>query len=200
MGVGRTDARVHALNYYCNFKTSSKIPGDKFAHALISNLPDDIVVKYSREVESDFHSRYSATGKSYIYVINNQPYPSAIYRNLQYHVRQKLDLDKMKIASNYFVGTHDFTSFMASGSSIKTTIRTVYSLNLHEEDGMITIDIHGSGFLYNMVRIIAGTLIDVGLGRVKPEAIINIIKAKDRIKASKTAGPHGLYLADVDYD
>ena len=138
--------------------------------------------------------------KTYRYVINNSFEGSAIYRNLETHIPQKLDIDKMKQAIKYFEGEHDFKAFKASGTSSKSSVRTIYETNLYQENDRIFIELTGNGFLYNMVRIIAGTLVDVGLGKIKPEEIPQIIKEEKRENAGKTLPPNGLYLLKVMYE
>ena len=160
---GRTDAGVHALGQVANFKTNSNIPIEKFAVAINSKLKKSIVVKKAEEVEERFHSRYNCKGKKYRYIINNSQQGTAIYRDLEYHMPIKLDVRNMKKAIKHFEGEHDFTGFRASGTSSKSSIREIYKAEVLEEDEKIIIELTGNGFLYNMVRIISGTLVDVGL-------------------------------------
>lgn len=197
---GRTDAGVHALGQVANFKTNSQIPIEKFAIAINSRLKRSIVIKKAEEVDERFHSRLNCKKKTYRYVINNSFEGSAIYRNLETHIPQKLDIDKMKQAIKYFEGEHDFKAFKASGTSSKSSVRTIYETNLYQENDRIFIELTGNGFLYNMVRIIAGTLVDVGLGKIKPEEIPQIIKEEKRENAGKTLPPNGLYLLKVMYE
>lgn len=249
-GSSRTDTGVHALGFVCNFFTDSAIPADKFSFALNTILPEDIVVKRSEEVSSEFHSRFSAKGKKYTYLIYNSTFPSALLRHRAYHVYYPLDIDAMKEAAAYFTGTHDFYAFSASGGSVKTTVRTITEAtvtavsccgDISKQSGIVPNEIHGSnpkqssdvingangsisdqsnpilrgisssggsliefsvkgdGFLYNMVRIITGTLVEVGFGKLKPEDIPGIINSLDRRKAGRTAPAHGLYLSEVYY-
>jgi len=200
IGASRTDQGVHALGQTANFHTESRIPAEKFAYALNALLPDDIAIKKSEEVPIGFHSRYSATGKKYLYKIYNSRYPSALLRNRAYHVYCPLDLALMQKAAGFFTGTHDFSAFMATGSNAKTTVRSIDVLSLEKSGDIITIEIKGNGFLYNMVRIIAGTLVEVGFGKIRPDDIPGIIEEGDRRKAGRTAPPHGLYLAEVYYN
>ena len=200
IGSGRTDAGVHALGQVANFKTNSTIPIEKFAIAINSRLKKSIVIKKAEEVPERFHSRYNCKKKTYRYVINNSETGSAIYRNLEYNIKQPLNLEKMQDASRYFVGEHDFSAFKASGTSSKSSVRTIYSAKVTKEGERIFIELTGNGFLYNMVRIIAGTLVEVGLGKIKPEEITEIIDSKDRQKAGKTLPPYGLYLVEVNYN
>lgn len=184
-----------------NFKTNSNIPIEKFAIALNSNLKKSILIKKAEEVDERFHSRLNCKRKTYRYVIDNSKYGSAIYRNLETHIPIPLDVKKMKKAVKYFEGEHDFKAFKASGTSSKSSVRTIYKAEVIEkENNKIWIELTGNGFLYNMVRIIAGTLVDVGLGKIKADDIPEIIASKDRTKAGKTLPPHGLMLLNVVYD
>ena len=277
-GSSRTDAGVHAYGQVANFHTASGIPADKFAFALNTMLPDDISVVGSEEAEPGFHARFSAKGKRYRYLFWNSLFSSAIMRNRAWHVYYPLDVEAMRRASGNFLGTHDFLAFSASGSSVKTTVRTVcgisvsgdspeqscrpeqschserseesYNLQkilryaqddkryaqddknmssegkrtvpiaakresrppvpqLEQENrppvppleyaGTVSLDVEGDGFLYNMVRIIAGTLVEVGYGRIAPEDIPAILESRDRRRAGLTAPPQGLYLMEVFY-
>jgi tRNA pseudouridine38-40 synthase len=198
-GASRTDTGVHALGQVANFFTRSAIPAEKFAFALNTMLPVDITIRDSEEVPPDFHSRFSATGKRYIYKIYNHPFPSALLRHRAYHVYLPLNLEHMQKGAACLVGTHDFSAFMATGSRVKTTVRTIRKLSVAKNGDMITLDVEGDGFLYNMVRIIAGTLVEIGMGRIRAEDVPDIISGKDRRKAGRTAPPHGLYLAEVFY-
>lgn len=209
-GASRTDGGVHALGQVANFLTNSKIPADKFSFALNTLLPDDIVIKKSEEVDMDFHSRFSSRGKKYKYLIYNSRKPSALLRNRAALVHLPLDVEAMKKSLTYFLGTHDFSAFRASGSDIKTSVRTITGISLNEISSMIAgdgengsklleLEISGDGFLYNMVRIIAGTLIYVGSGKLKSDDIPSIIESRDRSRAGKTAPAHGLYLVEVYY-
>lgn len=183
-----------------NFKTNSNIPIEKFAIAINSNLKKSILIKSAEEVEEKFHSRLSCKRKTYRYIINNSVVGTAIYRNLETHIPNKLDREKMKQAITYFEGEHDFKAFKASGTSSKSSVRTIYKAEVIEkENERIWIELTGNGFLYNMVRIIAGTIVEVGQGKIEPEEISNIIKGKDRSKAGKTLPPQGLYLVKVEY-
>ena len=196
---GRTDAGVHSLGQTANFKTNSNIPTDKFAIAINSKLKKSIVIKTAEEVDERFHSRYSVKSKRYRYTINNSETGSAIYRDMEYHFPIKLDVDKMKKAAKYFEGEHDFKAFKASGTSSKSSVRTIFKADVFKEKDRIYIELTGNGFLYNMVRIISGTLLDVGIGKINPEEISKIIEEKDRKKAGKTLPAHGLCLMEVNY-
>lgn len=184
-----------------NFKTNSNIPIEKFAIAINSGLKKSILIQSAEEVDERFHSRLSCKKKTYRYIINNSKVGTAIYRNLETHIPMKLDIEKMKQAIRYFEGEHDFKAFKASGTSSKSSVRTIYKAEIIEQENQkIWIELTGNGFLYNMVRIIAGTLVEVGLGNMKPEEIPAIIKGKDRTKAGKTLPPQGLYLVKVEYN
>ena len=201
MASGRTDAGVHAMGQVANFKTKSNMPIEKFPIALNANLKKSIVIKSAEEVEERFHSRLNCKRKTYRYVINNSKYGTAIYRNLETHIPIKLDIQKMQQAIKYFEGEHDFKAFKASGTSSKSSVRTIYKAEvLDAGNERIYIELTGNGFLYNMVRIISGTLVDVGLGKIEPEEIENIILSKDRQHAGKTLPPQGLYLLTVEYE
>lgn len=197
---GRTDAGVHALGQVANFKTESKIPIEKMAIAINSQIKNSIRIIRAEEVDEKFHSRYNCKQKTYRYIINNSIHGSAVYRNLEYHMPVKLNVENMKKAIQYFEGEHDFKAFKSSGTSSKSSIRTIYKAELKQEGDRIIIELTGNGFLYNMVRIISGTIVDVGLGKIKPEQIPDIILAQDRTKAGKTLPPQGLYLVKVKYD
>lgn len=196
---GRTDAGVHAIAQVANFKTNSTLPIEKFAVAINSKLKKSIRIQKAEEVEERFHSRYNCKQKTYRYIINNGKQGSAIYRNLEYYVPVKLNVEEMKKAIKYFEGEHDFKGFKASGTSSKSSVRTIYKTNIIEDGERIKIELTGNGFLYNMVRIIAGTLVDVGLEKIRPEEINSIIESKDRTKAGKTLPPYALYLVKVEY-
>lgn len=200
IGSGRTDAGVHALGQVANFKTNSQISIEKLPLAINSQLKNSIVIKEAEEVDERFHSRYNAKRKTYRYIINNSKCGTAIYRNLEYSYPFKLDAEKMKQASKYFEGEHDFKAFKSSGTSSKNSVRTIYKAIVKQEGEKIIIELTGNGFLYNMVRIISGTLLDVGLGKIQPEEIPEMIESKDRQRTGKTLPAHGLYLVEVKYD
>ena len=200
IGSGRTDAGVHAFGQVANFKTNSEIPIEKIPIAINSQLKKSIVVKEAEEVDERFHSRYNAKKKTYRYVINNSKNGTAIYRNLEYCFPIKLDINKMKKAAKYFEGEHDFSGFKASGTSNKNSVRTIYCAEVFSEGEKIIIQLTGNGFLYNMVRIIAGTLLEVGAGKISVNDIPKIIESKDRKQAGKTLPAYGLYLVKVEYE
>ena len=197
---GRTDAGVHAWGQVANFKTESNLPIEKFPIAINTHLKRSIRIINAEEVDERFHSRLSCKRKTYRYIINNSEFASAIYRDLETHIPQKLNIEKMKKAIKYFEGEHDFKAFKASGTSSKSSVRTIYKAEVYEmPNNRIYIELTGNGFLYNMVRIIAGTLVDVGLEKINPEDISNIIKQGKRELAGKTLPPNGLYLLNVEY-
>ena len=197
-GSGRTDAGVHALGQVANFKINSQIPVDRIPNALNAKLPKDISIVKAEEVDEDFHSRYSAKKKTYRYQIYNSQYRSPIYADISYPVKYDLDIDKKKKEAKSLIGTYDFKGFMSSGSSVTDTVRTIYNIEVSKSEDLIIIEIEGNGFLYNMVRIIAGTLVDIGRGRIT-ENMSTIIKSKSRSMAGHTAPAHGLFLKKVDY-
>lgn len=199
IGSGRTDAGVHAFGQIANFKTNSNIPIEKMSLAINSKLKKSIVVKEAVEVDERFHSRYNAKKKTYMYVINNSKCGTAIYRNLSYCFPIELNVDEMKKAAKYFEGEHDFSGFKASGTSNKNSVRTIYNAEVTKKEDNIIIKLTGNGFLYNMVRIISGTLLEVGIGKIKAEDIPEIINSKDRKKAGKTLPANGLFLVNVEY-
>ena len=198
IGSGRTDAGVHALGQVANFKTNSSIPAARIPDALNAKLPKDISIIDCQEVSEDFHSRYSATGKIYRYLIYNKPYRSPLYKDTSYHVRYDLDIQKMRSEAQSLLGTHDFKGFMSSGSSVKDTVREIYDIRLSKQEDLIVLEVEGNGFLYNMVRIIVGTLVDIGRGRIN-KCLKEIVESKSRSECGHTAPAHGLFLKKVDY-
>lgn len=198
-GCGRTDAGVHAYRYICNFKTNSSIPAGRFPYALNTALPEDIVCIKGEEAEPDFHSNGAAKKKHYVYKILNSEFPDPFLNRRVWHYKAPLDETAMKKAAEYFVGTHDFIGFASAGFTVKTTVRTIYSLDVDKTGDLITISVTGNGFLYNMVRIITGTLVFAGIGKYHPEEMEGIIKSGDRTRAGITAPPDGLYLWGVEY-
>lgn len=199
-GSSRTDSGVHAKGYVCNFKTSSTIPSEKFARALNSKLPDDIIIIKSEEVDLEFHSRYDSKGKTYSYTVLNRLQAGAMYRNYMYHVSKKINIELMREAGKYLIGTHDFAAFKNSGSNVSSTVRTIMNIEIIRRKHTIKFFITGDGFLYNMVRIIVGTLIEVGIGKIEPTYIKDILVSKDRHLAGKTAPARGLCLEKVYYE
>jgi tRNA pseudouridine38-40 synthase len=199
IGSSRTDAGVHARGMICNFSTISSIPAERFREAVNIHLPDDIAIIKSEEVEENFHARYSSKGKTYSYTIINRYENVAIGKNFCCQVREQLDIDSMKKSCKYFVGRHDFQAFQSKGSSVKTTIRTIKELYVENEEDKIKIHVTADGFLYNMVRIIVGTLIQVGKGKIKADDVGNIIESLDRMKAGPCIKANGLVLEKVYY-
>lgn len=199
-GAGRTDAGVHAKGQVVNFRSQWNIPIEKVSLALNSILPKDIAVKTAEDVGEEFHARFDARGKSYRYRIYNNRIPSVFDTKYSWFIPYFVDLDKMIEGSKTLFGEHDFTSFRASGSVVKDSIRTIYNLDLKQKGPIIELTISGNGFLYNMVRIIAGTLVEVGRGKLTTGDVKRILEAKDRKEAGPTAPPHGLFLMDVFYD
>ena len=196
---GRTDAGVHAYAQVANFKTNSNLPIEKFPLAINSKLKKSIIIKNAEEVDERFHSRLTCKRKTYRYIINNSYTGTAIYRNLECHIPTKLNVEEMQKAVAYFEGEHDFKAFKASGTSSKSSVRTIYNAVVYQKDEKIYIELTGNGFLYNMVRIISGTLVEVGLGKIKSGDIPKIIKEGKRENAGKTLPSHGLYLLSVEY-
>lgn len=200
IGSGRTDAGVHAYGQVANFHTNSQIEISKIPYAINAKLKKSIVIKKAEEVPEEFHSRYNVKEKTYQYRINNDEFPSALDRYREFHVPYQLNIDSMEKALAYFKGEHDFKAFMSSGGNKKkTTVRKLTKCKLLKKDGRIIIELTGNGFLYNMVRIICGTVVDVGLGKINILDIPSIIESKDRKLAGKTLPPHGLYLKEVKY-
>ena len=198
-GASRTDAGVHALGQVAHFDTLSRIPAEKFAFALNTHLPHDIRVVGSRAGAPAFHARFGATGKRYRYQIHNHRHAPALERNFRWHVPLTLDLDRMRSEARTMLGTHDFAAFAASGSCAKDTVRTVTALSIEQADELVTLFVEGNGFLYNMVRILAGTLADVGCGRIPEGAIARALESKDRLALGQTAPAQGLTLLRVWY-
>lgn len=199
IGCSRTDAGVHARRYVCSFKTVSTIPAEKMKYALNNILKDDIVVLESEEAKPGFHARFSAKGKRYTYTILNREMPPAIGRSYVCFFKRPLDADLMAAAAAYLVGKHDFSSFKNSNSSAHTSVRTIFDLAVERTGDTIKISVTGDGFLYNMVRIIAGTLIEAGLGSISPADVKDILESRDRNKAGRTAPASGLCLEEVFY-
>ena len=198
-GASRTDAGVHALGQSAHFDTESRIPADKFSFALNTLLPPDIRVVRSEEVSAEFHSRFSGHGKRYRYLIHAAPHAGALDRRTHAHVIYPLDVEKMRREALDLVGTHDFAAFAASGSVVKDTVRTIYRVEVSQRGSEICLIVEGSGFLYNMVRIIAGTLIGVGSGKLAPGAFRRAIESGSRLDLGVTAPAHGLTLMEVFY-
>lgn len=198
-GASRTDAGVHALGQAVHFDTCSSIPPEKFPFVLNTMLPRDVRVLSGRQVPPDFHARFMTCGKQYTYRIINSRHGSAIRRNTHAHVPIPLDMAPMALAAQTLLGRHDFAAFQASGGTAKTTLRTIHSAQLTRQGDEITLTIEGDAFLYNMVRIIAGTLIEIGQHRRGEDAFTRAIASGSRLDLGVTAPPHGLELTRVDY-
>lgn len=198
-GSSRTDAGVHALCNMAVFDTESRIEAHKFAGALNARLPEDIRVMESKEVDVDFHPRFVDTHKTYEYRIYRGRIQSPIGRNYAHHVYVPLDVAKMQQASNVLLGEHDFKSFCSAGAQVKSTVRTLYEASFREEGDDLVFTITGNGFLFNMVRIIVGTLIEVGMGRISPTEMVSILEACDREAAGPTAPAKGLMLKHYEF-
>lgn len=198
-GSGRTDAGVHALGQIANFTTEKTIKPEELLFGINTMLPVDIVVTNVEEVDCEFDARSSAKKKHYRYVINNSKFPSALNAYREYHFKYFLDVESMQLAAQDLIGKHDFKAFCAAGSSVKNTEREIYILNINKLGNRVIIDIVGNGFLYNMVRIIVGTLLDVGTGKLDICVIKNMLDEKERTLGGRTVGPEGLYLVDVEY-
>ena len=199
IGASRTDAGVHARGNVYVFDTESRIPPEKFTYALNARLPEDIRIQESCEVAADFHPRHQDTVKTYEYRVLNRKLPLPEYRLYAHFTYEDLNVEKMNEACKYFLGEHDFASFCAAGSQVESTVREIYDLHVKKDEDLLVISVTGNGFLYNMVRIIAGTLLKVGGGHILPEEIEGIIKGKDRQLAGPTAPAKGLTLVKICY-
>ena len=199
-GASRTDAGVHALGQTVHFDTESRIPAEKFAYALNTMLPADVRIRKSEDIDDDFHARFSTRGKRYRYLIYQNAHAGALNRNTHAHVIYPLDDDLMRTEAQALVGTHDFAAFAASGSVVKDTVRTIYAVRLERRGDELELTVVGNAFLYNMVRIIAGTLISIGTGKLEPGAFARAIETGDRLALGVTAPAHGLTLMEVFYD
>lgn len=200
IGASRTDSGVHAMGNVAVFDTQNRMPAEKVAYALNQRLPEDIRVRESGEVPCDFHPRRCKSRKTYEYHIFNSAFPNPVRRLYSHFTYVPLDIEKMRQAAGYFPGEQDFASFCSTGSQAETTVRTIYELEVEKEGEEIVIRVTGSGFLYNMVRIIAGTLMEAGCGRLEPEAVKRVIEAKDRAAAGPTAPACGLILTGLIYE
>ena len=198
-GASRTDAGVHALGNVAAFDVDTRMPAEKISYGINQSLPGDIVVVESREVPADFHPRYGAKEKTYVYRILNSDFPDPTRRLYTYHYRYALDETRMRSAAGYLIGEHDFTSFSSIHAQTKTFVRTIYECSVERVADEIQIEITGDGFLYNMVRIIAGTLIQIGSGLLEPGDMHRILQAHDRGEAGPTAPAQGLTLVQILY-
>ncbi len=199
IGASRTDAGVHALGNVCVFDTETRIPPEKICFAVNMGLPEDIAVQESCEVDPDWHPRHCESVKTYEYRILNRPVALPTRRLDTYFYYGDLDLAAMRRAAEAFEGTHDFASFCSSGSAAESTVRTIYTCGILTEGDLITVRVSGSGFLYNMVRIMVGTLLMVGTGQLAPEDIPRILEARDRTQAGPTAPAKGLTLLGIAF-
>lgn len=200
IGASRTDTGVHALGNLAVFDTDTRIPPKKIAYALNQRLPEDIRIQNSKEVEKEFHPRKISTRKTYCYSIVSQEFANPLERLYSHFTYLNLDIDKMRKAAIFLQGEHDFASFCAAGSQAESTVRRIYKILVTKEENKIKIFVTGNGFLYNMVRIIAGTLIEVGRGKISPENMKEIIEARDRTKAGPTAPANGLLLVKYELE
>ena len=199
-GSSRTDTGVHCKGQGALYTVEQVIPAERLPYAVNAFLPDDIVVNAAYIVGDDFHPQYSVIDKTYEYKIQNAQFRDPMLNNYTEFIHCELNIENMQKACEYFIGEHDFKAFCASGSDAKTTVRTIYELSVKKEGSIISIRVRGNGFLYNMVRIIAGTLVYVGLGKIAPYEIKDIIESRDRARAGKTLVPNGLTLLEVNYE
>lgn len=199
IGASRTDSGVHAIGNVAVFDTNARMPADKVSYALNQRLPDTIVIQDSFEVPGDFHPRYCRSNKTYQYNIRNSKFPLPTDRLYSHYVYYPLDIEAMQEAANYLIGEHDFKSFCSNGTRVVDTVRTIYDIKILKENHNISIVINGNGFLYNMVRIIVGTLIKVGLTIYPPNYMIEILEKKDRDYAGPKAPANGLTLVKIDF-
>lgn len=200
IGSGRTDAGVHAVGQVANFKTACRIPAHKWPHALNAHLPETITVTAAAEVRDDFHSQFQAKEKTYRYTILNRDIPSALRRNRVHLIRKPLDLEKLREGATHLVGTHDFRAFGSDMSKKERTTRTLHAVTVEAVGDEIRLDFTGDGFLYNQVRAMVGTLLDVGFGKQPPSWIRTVIDGRDRTKAGANVPAAGLCLMRVAYD
>lgn len=199
IGASRTDSGVHAMGNIAVFDTQSLIPPEKIAYALNARLPEDIKIQDSKEVDINFHPRHCDSRKTYEYRIYNATFPMPTKRLYSYFTYVPLNVERMREAAAYFVGTHDFKSFCSVDTQVENTVRQIESVELIQSDNQIVIKVIGRGFLYNMVRIMAGTLMEVGRGNLKPQDIERILEAKDRAAAGPTAPACGLTLIRYEF-
>lgn len=199
IGCGRTDSGVHAENYIANFHTNCTFAIEDMLNYLYEFLPEDIVVKSMKDTTERFHARYNVKSKTYVYRINNNKFRNVFNRKYAYHTDEKLNLNEMRNAAEVLIGTHDFQSFTSLKPNTKSTLRTINYIHITENDGMIEIEVNGNGFLLNMVRIIAGTLLEVGKGNLKPTDVERILNEKKRSEAGPIAQAKGLCLKSIQY-
>lgn len=199
MSAGRTDKGVHAESQVANFYTQSNIPGKSFMYHIRKYLPDSIIIKDSMEVDMDFHSRFSAKSKTYKYVIYNRKYMHPSLRNIYTQVIYDLDIEKMREASRFLIGSHDFKAFSKYENKPVNTNRSIDEITINRKDDLVIFTFKAESFLYNQVRIMVGSLVDVGRGHRPPKYIKEIIDSKDRLKAGMTFSSSGLYLMEITY-
>ena len=199
IGASRTDSGVHALGNVAVFDADVTMPPEKISYAINNLLPDDIRIQKSEEVAGDFHPRYCDTRKTYEYKIYNAQFPDPTVRLYSHFVYFHLDVEKMQQGADYLVGEHDFKSFCTPKDDVGSTVRTIYYIKVTRVGNMVKILINGNGFLYNMVRIIVGSLLKVGMGMIEPSEIKNILEAKDRTRAGHKAAACGLTLVEIEY-
>ncbi len=199
ISAGRTDRKVHSFGQVVNFHTNREIPPENYKSLMDYLLPNDISIKDSFRVSDDFHARFDAKKRQYRFVVYNRELPNAIYRNYSYHFKFKVDMENMIRASKYLIGTHDFTSFKLASNNLINPIRTIEKIDIEKDGDFIYFTILGNAFLHNMVRIIVGTLLNIGGGKLKAEDMKEILESKDRQRAGITAGAEGLFLEKVFY-
>lgn len=199
-GSGRTDGGVHAFGQVATFNWTGKIPAGKLMYVMNHRLPKDIYIKSLELVPDDFHARFSAVGKCYTYKLFKSDVPSPLRRRHTYRVPSNINVELIKEAAQHLVGEHDFKSFMASGSFVTDTVRTIYRVDVEEHSDEVHLKFYGNGFLYNMVRILSGMLVDIGLGKKNASDVPKIIASQDRTLVEHTAAAEGLYLTEVYYD
>ncbi|ARK28548.1 tRNA pseudouridine synthase A [Halalkalibacter krulwichiae] len=197
---GRTDTGVHARGQVLHFDSPLMIPTERWPKAINSCLPEDVRIIEASYVQADFHSRYAAVKKEYRYRVFTPKHPDVWRRNTTFHFPYSIDFERVKKAASYLLGTHDFSSFCASNTDVQDKVRTLYELEVCKQGDEIVFRLVGSGFLYNMVRIIVGTLLEVGIGKRVPDELATILEAEDRTKAGKTAPGNGLFLWKVSYE
>lgn len=200
IGCSRTDAGVHAKMFCCNMRTQRDLPPEKLQTALNAVLPRDIAVLKCGEVPYDFHARYDCTGKTYTYLILNRTVRDPFYENRAFHYPRHLHAERLQNALQAFVGVHDFSAFCAAGSDTEDRVREIRRAAVHRDGDFLRFEIEGNGFLYHMVRIIVGTVLEMHEGKIPYDAVPEILESRDRKNAGKTAPAHGLYLEKVFYN
>lgn len=199
-GSGRTDSGVHARAQVAHFDTNVRMPADKFAIALNMRLPRDIRVLYSEEAPEEFHARFSAKNKTYCYTVQLGLHADVFARTTSLHVHTPINLERMQLAAKDALGEHDFSAFMSVGSKLTNTVRTITKSEWTQNGKFLTYEVSANGFLYNMVRILVGTMLEIGSGKLPQDAMARAIANGKRDDAGGTAPPHGLFLQRVQYD